>query len=49
LQGELSNEAFGHDFVDTAQKLYFRGRAATIYGGSSEIQKNITARHVLGL
>jgi alkylation response protein AidB-like acyl-CoA dehydrogenase len=48
-QGDLSDEAFGHDFVDAAQKTYFRGRAATIYGGSSEVQKNITARHVLGL
>ena len=49
LLGELSSEDFGHDFADTARKLYFRGRAATIYGGSSEVQKNITARHVLGL
>lgn len=49
LQGELSDTQIGHDFADTARKLYFRGRAATIYGGSSEVQKNITARHVLGL
>lgn len=49
LKGELSNAEMGHEFADTAQKLYFRGRAATIYGGSSEVQKNITARHVLGL
>jgi alkylation response protein AidB-like acyl-CoA dehydrogenase len=48
-QGDLDPEALGHDFADSAQKLYFRGRAATIYGGSSEVQKNITARHVLGL
>jgi alkylation response protein AidB-like acyl-CoA dehydrogenase len=25
------------------------GRAATIYGGSNEVQKNITAKAVLGL
>jgi len=49
LQGDLSNAELGHEFADTARKLYFRGRAATIYGGSSEVQKNITARHVLGL
>ena len=28
---------------------YFDWRAATIYGGSSEIQKNIIAKHTLGL
>ena len=49
LQGNLGPDEFGHDHVDAARKLYFRGRAATIYGGSSEVQKNITARHVLGL
>ena len=31
------------------RKLYFRGRASSIYGGSNEIQKNITAKYVLGL
>ncbi len=49
LQGELTTEQFGHDFADSAQKLYFRGRASTIYGGSNEVQKNITAKYVLGL
>ncbi|MEH6585895.1 MAG: acyl-CoA dehydrogenase family protein [Halioglobus sp.] len=49
LQGDLSVDQFGHDFADLAQKLYFRGRASTIYGGSSEVQKNITAKFVLGL
>jgi alkylation response protein AidB-like acyl-CoA dehydrogenase len=49
LQGDLSSDAFGHDYVDGAQKLYFRGRAASIYGGSNEVQKNITAKYVLGL
>jgi alkylation response protein AidB-like acyl-CoA dehydrogenase len=28
---------------------YFYGRAATIYGGSNEVQKNIIAKYVLGL
>lgn len=49
LQGELSAAQLGHDVADTAQKLYFRGRASSIYGGSNEVQKNITAKFVLGL
>ena len=49
LQGDLSKDQLGHDFADGAQKQYFRGRASTIYGGSNEVQKNITAKYVLGL
>jgi hypothetical protein len=49
LQGGLSAEQLGHNYADSAQKLYFRGRAASIYGGSNEVQKNITAKYVLGL
>lgn len=49
LQGDLSAAELGHDFADSAQKLYFRGRASSIYGGSNEVQKNITAKYVLGL
>ena len=49
LQGDLTPAALGHTFADTAQKLYFRGRASSIYGGSNEVQKNITAKYVLGL
>lgn len=49
LQGALSAGQFGHDFADYAQKTYFRGRASSIYGGSNEVQKNITAKNVLGL
>lgn len=49
IQGELAKGKLGHDFADLSQKLYFRGRASTIYGGSSEVQKNITAKAVLGL
>jgi len=49
LPGELSAEELGHHYADAAQKQYFRGRASSIYGGSNEIQKNITAKYVLGL
>jgi alkylation response protein AidB-like acyl-CoA dehydrogenase len=49
LQGGLSAEQLGHAYADFAQKAYFRGRASTIYGGSNEVQKNITAKFVLGL
>ena len=49
LQGDLSSQQLGHDFADFAQKVYFRGRASSIYGGSDEVQKNVTAKHVLGL
>ena len=35
---------------ETATALrYFNNRKASIYGGSNEIQKNIIAKHVLGL
>ncbi len=49
LQGDLSADQLGHDFTDYAQKMFFRGRASSIYGGSNEVQKNITAKYVLGL
>jgi len=49
LQGDLSPSQLGHDFANFAQKQYFRGRASSIYGGSDEVQKNVTAKHVLGL
>ncbi len=49
VQGDLSAQELGHDYAHLTQKLYFRGRASTIYGGSNEVQKNITAKYVLGL
>ena len=49
LQGDLTPSQLGHDVADITQKLYFRGRASSIYGGSDEVQKNVTAKHVLGL
>ncbi len=49
LGDTVTSGDIGHDFGDQARKDYMYGRAATIYGGSNEIQKNITAKHVLGL
>jgi alkylation response protein AidB-like acyl-CoA dehydrogenase len=49
LPGGLDAQAIGHDFGDEARRSYMYGRAATIYGGSNEVQKNITAKAVLGL
>lgn len=49
LQADLSAEQIGHQFGDQARRAYMFGRAATIYGGSNEVQKNITAKYVLGL
>lgn len=45
-----SNEGFvGPESALTATARYFNGRAASIYGGSNEIQRNIMAKLVLGL
>jgi len=49
LPGELDPEQVGHDFGSRARQSYMYGRAATIYGGSNEVQKNIIAKAVLGL
>ena len=32
-----------------ARRDYMYGRAATIYGGSNEVQRNVIAKAVLGL
>ena len=39
----------GHGSETRSSLRYFNNRKASIYGGSNEIQKNIIAKHVLGL
>ena len=46
---EGEQDLSGHEFGDLARNRYMYGRAATIYGGSNEVQKNIIAKAVLGL
>jgi alkylation response protein AidB-like acyl-CoA dehydrogenase len=49
LPNDLSAEELGHSFGSKARQAYMYGRAATVYGGSNEVQKNIIAKAVLGL
>lgn len=49
LPNDLSKEQLGHDFGSDARQSYMYGRAATVYGGSNEIQRNVIAKAVLGL
>ncbi len=49
LPGELTAEQVGHEFSGYAREQYMYGRAASIYGGSNEIQRGIIAKFVLGL
>ncbi|WP_116367463.1 acyl-CoA dehydrogenase family protein [Parahaliea mediterranea] len=49
LPNALSAEQLGHAFGSAARQSFMYGRAATVYGGSNEVQKNIIAKAVLGL
>ena len=49
LPTDRDSNALGHEFATDARRSYMYGRAATIYGGSNEVQKNIIAKYVLGL
>jgi len=49
LPNELGAEQLGHAFGSKARQAFMYGRAATVYGGSNEVQKNIIAKAVLGL
>ena len=48
LEGHAS-EVIGPEWAATSAPNHYIARAATIYGGSSEVQKNIVAKSVLGL
>jgi alkylation response protein AidB-like acyl-CoA dehydrogenase len=48
-KGAPDSEVLGHEFGPGAFTSFMYGRAATIYGGSNEVQKNIIAKAVLGL
>jgi alkylation response protein AidB-like acyl-CoA dehydrogenase len=43
------DERIGSGSETKSSLRYFNNRKASIYGGSNEIQKNIIAKHVLGL
>jgi len=43
------DERIGHGNETLSSLRYFNDRKVSIYGGSNEIQKNIIAKHVLGL
>jgi alkylation response protein AidB-like acyl-CoA dehydrogenase len=43
------DERIGEGAATNASLAYFNDRKVTIFGGSNEIQKNIIAKHVLGL
>ena len=49
LEGRPNAARVGADYVETVFASYAFGRAATIYGGSNEIQRNVLAKAVLGL
>ena len=49
LYGNEAPEPVGSEAAQTAMGRYLNNRAATIFGGSDEVQKNIIAKTILGL
>ncbi len=49
LDGEFDGEFVGPEYCAPLMGHYFNFRKVTIYGGSSEIQKNIISQLILGL
>ncbi len=46
---DFADQHVGEEAETQSSLRYFNNRKASIYGGSNEIQKNIIAKHVLGL
>lgn len=49
LYASRAPEAIGGHSAQMSLASYLNGRAATIFGGSNEVQKNIIAKRILGL
>ena len=49
LWGTATEPPIGPEWTTTTAADYFYTRAASIYGGSNEIQKNVIAKRILGL
>jgi len=49
LDPRSNSTPIGPDYGVTVTARYLNTRAATVYGGSSEVQRNILARVALGL
>jgi alkylation response protein AidB-like acyl-CoA dehydrogenase len=49
LYGNEAPEPIGSREAQLAMPTYLNGRAYTIFGGSSEVQRTIIAKQVLGL
>jgi alkylation response protein AidB-like acyl-CoA dehydrogenase len=49
FSSDLDADQLGHEFGQDARTRYMYSRAATIYGGSNEVQRNVIAKAVLGL
>ncbi|MBV1916271.1 MAG: acyl-CoA dehydrogenase family protein [Pseudomonadales bacterium] len=47
--GDYEGEMIGADYSTSTALQYFSTRPATVYGGSSEVQRNIISKAVLGL
>lgn len=50
--GSLAQDTYQnslHKIGESSRRAYMYGRAATIYGGSNEVQRNVIAKAVLGL
>ena len=44
-----TDEWVGEEYAETVTSRYINSRAASVFGGSREVQKNIIAKVVLGL